>query len=445
MKKLVLGLFTFLMVFSVNAQSPSQALKAARKALNGYVTDTDKDKKKASLDKAITNIDIAAKDPSAFEGKSLTKMWMLRGEIYNEIAQSDYDALQEDENYVSSRPEAALVAYEALTKAFDTAPKKYFKTDALNHLYVTATHLSNAGVTFYRMKNFDAAYNCYKNVLATKELLDANKGKKILDKENGMSDVLYMQGLSALNASKKDEAKKIFKTLAEKGYNNAGVYDSLFQLFKEDDLTTAEKYLSDGRAKFPQDNMLMVSELNHYLSTNRFDELVGKLKKAIEAEPENVSYYSALGNTYDNLFQKEMNEGNHEKAEEHFNNALSYYEQALEKDGTYFFAVYNSGVLYVNKANAYIEELKVLEDKGDYSKAGIRALEAKKGQIDSEFEKALPYFQKAEKLKPNDVNTLLALKEIYARKEDFDTSKEFKRRLDVIEAGGTNDKSYFDK
>jgi Flp pilus assembly protein TadD len=90
-----------------------------------------------------------------------------------------------------------------------------------------------------------------------------------------------------------------------------------------------------------------------------------------------------------------------------------------------------------------IEELKVLEDKGDYSKSALAAMEEKKTGINTEFEKSLPLFQRAEKLNPNDVNTLSALKEIYARKEDFEVSKIFGERMKVVESGGENT-SYFE-
>ena len=46
---------------------------------------------------------------------------------------------------------------------------------------------------------------------------------------------------------------------------------------------------------------------------------------------------------------------------------------------------------------------------------------------------------------PNDVNTLIALKEIYARKDQLDLSEEFKKRLDNVQSGGTNPTSYFAK
>jgi hypothetical protein len=61
----------------------------------------------------------------------------------------------------------------------------------------------------------------------------------------------------------------------------------------------------------------------------------------------------------------------------------------------------------------------------------------------SEFDKALPYFKKAESINSNDQNTLIALKEIFAKKNDMKMSGEFKSRLETVQGGGKNAKSYF--
>ena len=59
------------------------------------------------------------------------------------------------------------------------------------------------------------------------------------------------------------------------------------------------------------------------------------------------------------------------------------------------------------------------------------------------FDDSLPYFKRCEKLNPNDAITLIALREIYARKDDLDTSNIFKERLEKVQSGGKNDTSYF--
>ena len=89
------------------------------------------------------------------------------------------------------------------------------------------------------------------------------------------------------------------------------------------------------------------------------------------------------------------------------------------------------------------QELNKLAD--DYSQEGIKKYEALKEKIFSEFDEALPYFQECEKLDPNDINTLIALKEIYARKDNLEMSNVFKERLDTVQAGGKVEDSYFNR
>ena len=81
----------------------------------------------------------------------------------------------------------------------------------------------------------------------------------------------------------------------------------------------------------------------------------------------------------------------------------------------------------------------------DSSKAGLKKYDELRKLVLTQFDDALPFFKQAESLNANDRNTLIALKEIFARKDDLATSTEFKNRLDVIEAGGQNDASYFNE
>ena len=83
--------------------------------------------------------------------------------------------------------------------------------------------------------------------------------------------------------------------------------------------------------------------------------------------------------------------------------------------------------------------------ESDFSKEGQKKYTEAEKTMQVEFDKALPYFKRAESVNANDKNTLIALKEIYARKDDLKTSKEFKSRLEIIENGGKNPKSFFNE
>lgn len=199
--------------------------------------------------------------------------------------------------------------------------------------------------------------------------------------------------------------------------------------------------LNEGIAKHPNATDLLFSQINYYLSEGKLNELIDKLKLAIEKEPKNIGLYTTLGNVYDNLASMELKAGNASKVKEYSDAANKVYGDALAKDPNNFDANYSIGAAYYNKAAAYAEPLNKLND--DYSDAGVKKYEALKEEMNGVFKQALPYFQKAEAINPNDKNTLIALKEILTRLNMMTESGEIKKRIDTLDAGQKNEKSFF--
>ena len=86
--------------------------------------------------------------------------------------------------------------------------------------------------------------------------------------------------------------------------------------------------------------------------------------------------------------------------------------------------------MYYNKAASLTTEINELAN--DYSSAGTKKYDERKSEMDGYFNEALPYFENAHNLNASDVNTIIALKEIYARKNMFDKVNEMKEKLDAI-------------
>jgi tetratricopeptide (TPR) repeat protein len=226
----------------------------------------------------------------------------------------------------------------------------------------------------------------------------------------------------------KAEAKAVFQQMiAGNMVDDPGVYQSLIDLTREENPAEAERLLSEARTKFPDDTGLLYEEINYYLAKGELTSLISKLEKAITLEPENVSVYVTLGQVYDKLYQDTIAK-NATVGEEYFNKALSYYQKAMTIDAKSFDAVYSVGALWYNKAAAYSIELNAFST--DYSPAGTRKYEAKKAQMDEAFGNAMPFFIQAEQIQPDDLNTLVALKEIYARQEKYDKVEEYKQKLE---------------
>ena len=80
---------------------------------------------------------------------------------------------------------------------------------------------------------------------------------------------------------------------------------------------------------------------------------------------------------------------------------------------------YNGAVETFNKAN------NLPQSKQKEYEAGIAKSKA-------EFGKALPYLETSLALNPEDRNTLISLKEIYARTNNLTKATEMKKRLEAI-------------
>jgi len=219
-------------------------------------------------------------------------------------------------------------------------------------------------------------------------------------------------------------------------YDEPRIYSFVFDLTEKDDEAAALKVLEKGKAKYPASSELMFTEINYYIKKGDFTSLKSKLEAAIEKNPDNPSLYSALGNVFMNLFQDEFAKGNEEKAGTYFDDAKSYFEKALELKPDLFDVNYNLGSLFYNKAVEVTKKMNALPINE------TKKYDAYKVEMEGLFNTALPYFKKAEALNANDQSTLIALKEIFARLNDFEKSGEFKKRFESAKAGETLE-SYF--
>jgi tetratricopeptide (TPR) repeat protein len=287
------------------------------------------------------------------------------------------------------------------------------------------------------------AFKDFSTVIAIHDMLKNAGEVSTLDVEADYLNQVYISGLAAFNGGFDADAEKYFTMLADKKYDKPAIYESLYNL-KAKKTSPEEAYpiLENARKQFPDDLSLLFVEINHYLKLQKMNELIQRLETAIKMEPNNVSLYSVMGNVYDNLHQKTTKDnGDPVVADGYFTKSLEYFNKAIEMDPKNVEALYSIGALYYNKAALTSQKMNALSE--DYSKDGLKKFNDLKAQVFKQFDESLPYFQRAEALNPNDTNTLIALKEIYAKKDQLDLSKEFKARLELVQGGGKNDKSYF--
>lgn len=532
MKKCIFGLLAvFLMAVTVQAQDAKGLAKDSERALGKF--NLDQSANKAELTNAIQFGDQAVEaDPN------MARAWNARGQAYAAVATQIVTDRQLGMGLTEGLPDVsmpAVRAYKSFSKALETAEKRRETKDAVKGLQELMGNLSNKGIFHFEDQEYGKSYACFDALLGAHEKL-TELGEESGLKEEDYNRQLYLTGLAALNANNIEAAETLFQQLYEMKYDDAAIYEALYQI-RAEKTSPEEAYsiLEEGKERYPDDISLLFAEINHYLKLGQSEKLIGKLERAIEAEPENATLYSVMGNAYETLYQKaaernagfsgwtksitsksqmvpsisaqnqldkgivkvtikvdgsevassiseggykvaqanidplmkgkeveyivvcnrcdvtyttndgtqqeEVNNSGTESPEFYFNKALSYYDEAQEIDPTNITAIYSAGALYYNRAAQLTQKMLELQD--DYSKEGIAKYDAMREQVMSEFDNALPYFKKAEMIAPNDMNTLIALKEIYAKKDDLEMSNVFKERLEILQSGGKNEESYF--
>jgi len=159
------------------------------------------------------------------------------------------------------------------------------------------------------------------------------------------------------------------------------------------DTTRAEAYLLDLPNKFPGDNNVTLQLIDFYLKASKFDEALSYIKIAKEADPDNFSLYFAAGIMF-------LNRNNNDEA-------ITELTKAVELKPDHFDIQYGLGVSYINKAADMFLKANDIMDVNKYSLAIDEA--------NAVYAKALPYMEKANELKPDDIDALRRLQELYYR------------------------------
>lgn len=406
MKKVLFLLLFACVGLGLQAQDPVKDIKKAARLLGTYNLDpsgsADKLQEAVSLANANINDPLVKIDPTA---------WQTYGDIFMTVVNTDVAHFVIDPAYKVADPMASGKAFKGFKMAAELADKSYQTKDAMKGLSAGIQNIYYMGSALYQTQNYAGAYDAFKATYDGYALLKKNNEPTNFDATE-QPKALYYSGLCAQQAGMMEEAKTVYKQLVDQGIAEAGVYEALINLYKDEDPALSEQYLKAAREKYPDDTALLYAEINHLLAKGELVSLVEKLEQAAALDPNNVSIYITLGQIYDKLYQ-DQSATDPAAAEESFTKAMSYYQQALVKDAKSFDAVYSIGALWYNKAAAYSLELNALSN--DYTPAGTKKYDAKKVQMDDAFVKALPFFQQAEELSPKDINTLIALKEIYAR------------------------------
>jgi len=380
-----------LLLVLIFCASMSFAQKGKVAQANSYLTS-------GKLDQAKKLIDIAIQHKKCV---AYAKAYFVKGQIYQAIAESQIAS------YKKLDSDPLTKAWDAFQEVIKLDEKKHFTKKLKPQYKNLIIDYTNKAIEYYNSEKFAEAVAAFEKVLALENDDIVTEGKAAqVD-----TMVIYNTAIAAQRASMYDVAEKYCRETLKLNYEPAKTYAILSNVLKtKGDKEGALKVLQEGFEKYPENEYMLIELINYYLLGSEPEKAEQYLDAAIKQDPTNASYYEAKGSLYDKINEPE-------KAE-------AMYRKTLELRPDDFVAQYSLGNIELNKVNDLLKKVQDIQDIKKYN-AGLET-------VYKEFEKVIPYFEKARKLRPKDKNSLIILKELYFRLRDKD-AKYMTKYKEVVE------------
>lgn len=272
--------------------------------------------------------------------------------------------------------------------------KPKFRKDIKNNLkeyYTIQQNLIAYGAALFEKKDYDGAIKAF-DVYLKIPTLPLMEKEIVTDSTYNM--IKYYDAIASTNAKQHDKAIALYEDLKDDNYETLAVYQLLYEEYVgTKDTVNFVKTLKEGFDKFPSEPWFLQNLINHLIFSGKTADALVYLKNAIEREPNSAQYRYVKGNLDESL-------GN-------LDEALASFDKAIELDPTMADAYAGKGRLYYNKAVKMLEAANGIKDNKLYN------AELKKAE--GVFKESVPFFQKASKLKPTDVEFKKTLRTLYYR------------------------------
>ncbi|GGD94584.1 tetratricopeptide repeat protein [Planktosalinus lacus] len=177
----------------------------------------------------------------------------------------------------------------------------------------------------------------------------------------------------------------------------------------------AKKIIADARKEDPNDIALIRAEANIALQMEDMKTYNRLMQLVIDSDPENPELFYNLGVSSASIGEREQ--------------AINYYKRALELDPDYINAKVNLAVIILEREDTIIEEMNSLGT----SPAENKKYDELRAERDNLYKEAIPYLESALKNRPDDMNILRTLMNIYSILGQDDKFKETKAKIESLE------------
>ncbi|MBR4840055.1 MAG: tetratricopeptide repeat protein [Paludibacteraceae bacterium] len=396
MKRIALSL----MLLSLAASGFSQKSNV-RKAENALSEPID-------LTVAKTNIEAAMQNA---ETSKWEKTYYVAGNVYYKYYETEEMKRMKQESFSQEIKDEMLVkAIDAYAKAgeYGMQPdekgkvKPKYQKEVKRNLEQYGKYLINEGLASYNAKNYKQAVALWSKYLEVPTYpVMAGVG---MEKDTLYNEIKYYVVDAASRVPElKSVAIKSMEELRDAGYKEENMYEWLAEEYKK--ANQMDKYvanLQNGMKKFPKNQFLMGSLINYYIESKKENEAIAYLDEAVKNDPKNAQYLAVKGNLLMNMKK--------------YDEAVVAYNQATSVDPKNATAYSGLGIVYVTKGEDINDKASSIKDNKKYN--------AERARAKAEFEKALPYLEKARTLDPKDLSNLRVLRAAYLR---LDKGAEYKK------------------
>ncbi len=352
------------------------------------------------LDEAKAEVDEAFRIDEKGKVTTTGKNWYTKGKVYKAIYlddSTDYKNLK-DENTLKTAVESFD---KALSLEKENSPYAVFTNQEKTQLYGM---IMNKGAEKYNENEFEAAYYAFMEAIVVTP--------------NDTTALLY-GGVAAQQADMLDQSITCLSTLADNGTANLETYKTLIYMYRanKEDNEKALATVLQALKKYPTTPELIQERITLLIIMERSAEAEKELSTAIAADPNNPLYYFYLGYMKDKSGDKEA--------------AIQNYSKAVELNPDYYEGNYNLGVMYLEKGRAINKELSEMNLK-DWEKNEV----AYNARAQVHYKEALPYFEKAVEIKPDDDLQLLeSLEGLYLMLGMKDKAATLEKHIKALSTG----------
>lgn len=260
-----------------------------------------------------------------------------------------------------------------------------------------------AGFNAYEAQNPSLAYDMFikhVNIPELQMFQDNVEEQSALIRDTSYYTCLYYAGRFAYEAKRFDDAivalERMNSELANANALRKEVIfanEYIYQIYIEQgDTVKAIESIKKSIELFPEEPWFMQNLINLYINSGQEEKAIEYLDIAINREPNVGQYYNSKASILARIGR--------------FDEALVAFSKAIELEPNNALFQESIGFAYVDLGNKLNDDAAYLDAK-EYAKAKV--------EIDKTFQNALPYFEKAYELEPDNYDYKRSLRSLYYR------------------------------